>query len=223
MRQAHKIVRVILGNSDHPSLEVRLAFMHLLRKLLAQVFAYSLLRPQVRLKVDRSLVDFLDRDLWDTRLVVMFFHEPWTEPTPLQVQNLRSYLETGGQILCVHSPTASCKKNPDFTALLGGTFLGHGPIGTFRVSRVSGAPGASLPNHPLEPFDLTDELYTHRLEPGIQVEYTGSSDQGTHALAWVHRVGDGRVYYFSPGHLVPTFRSRRVRILLRRALSSLVS
>jgi type 1 glutamine amidotransferase len=126
----------------------------------------------------------------------------------------KSYVETGGGFVGIHSASGSERKWPWFWSMLGGKFARHPKMQKFVV-RVQD------PNHPSTrslpaTFEWTDECYySDNINPDIKVllvtdpaklddpkkaEYPGDRFGDALPLAWYHNVGKGRAFYTALGH-----------------------
>lgn len=154
------------------------------------------------------------------RIVVLFFHE---KRLPAGcIEGLRLFLEEGGGLLAVHGVSASFKDNPEWEELLGGRFVGHGPITCYRMRPA----GSATPVRGDGPFTIRDEMYRHRRSDDIAVEWAAESgeDDGEspEPSVWTRRVGNGRVFYFAPGHRAATFRQPEVARVIERGIDWLL-
>jgi type 1 glutamine amidotransferase len=127
---------------------------------------------------------------------------------------LWAWLKTGKGVIGFHSATDS--RSATLPELFTGKFNGHPWLGNEKVTvRVDD------PKHPLtaslkgESFDIVDEIYQftdkshdkHRdkLRILLTLDMTktpnkGRRDDQDYAVAWIKKVGDGRVFYSSLGH-----------------------
>jgi uncharacterized protein len=145
-------------------------------------------------------------------------------PTAAQTQVLSDWLSAGGRWLALHA-TCSAVDPPGpgadrvfatprvidgLVALLGGQFLAHPPIGSYRVE-------VTDPTHPLvaalEPFDTVDELYVCEMHEPVDVllhtvfdgECRGFAEGGRPAdefrpVLWQKQTGAGTVTTLTLGH-----------------------
>ncbi len=115
------------------------------------------------------------------------------------------FVEGGGGLLAFHAGMASYPSAGPYTALVGGEFQFH-PQAHPRYRFVpTGVP------HPLlegvEPFDVVDELYFVRRNPGSTelLASAESPEYGASAAYWFGRRGKGRIVGLTPGHRPETF------------------
>jgi len=196
-------MREILLVSDglfHPPLSSR----RILHKLLAA-------EEEARVHRLRSL-DQLPADLHRYDALVLYFHHKRASAQALS--QLEAYLAAGGGLLALHSATASFKQQPQYARMLGGSFAGHGRVGTFEC-RPAAEPGVF---QGLPAFRICDELYLHEFEPGISVQYEADHEGEAVPVVWTHRIGAGRVCVAVPGHTVSAVKNAVYQQVLLRAL-----
>lgn len=150
---------------------------------------------------------------WFQGMILYFHHQRISQPA---LQAFESFVQRGGGVLAIHSPTASFKHQPAFCQLLGGCFREHGPVEPFTVQPVDTGGGifAGIPA-----FSVKDELYLHDLAPDIQVHFTTHRESGPAPMVWTRRHGQGRVCYTCPGHTSASMRLGVYQDLILRALS----
>ncbi len=141
-------------------------------------------------------------------------------PAPDQVAALRAFLEAGGRWLALHGTNAvltflddgrigTSDAHDDFMDVIGTKFLGHPPIGSFRIDNAA-------PDHPLvagiEPFEIVDELYLFErrgdLTPLLTADFTGNiapfaaaewRDESS-PIFYERQIGEGGILYLGLGH-----------------------
>ena len=169
--------------------------------------------PDVRLAQLRSLNDLARLDVGRFAALVLYFHHK--EITPHALEQLERFVQNGGGVLAIHSATASFKSRPRYFELLGGRFIGHGPVEPFTI-RPSATVAPLFAG--LKPFTVNDELYLHELQPGIQVQFEADYQGKAQPMVWTYQVGRGRVCYLTPGHRSATMRQPEMQELVRRGL-----
>jgi type 1 glutamine amidotransferase len=116
-----------------------------------------------------------------------------------QQQAVVNFVEGGGGLLALHNSTALYPENGPFLKLIGGTYMGHGPLERFRVS-------VRDRSHPItqgvNDFEVADEQHTPTTDrTRVHLLLESRSSEGTMGVAgWVHQVGRGRVCYLANGH-----------------------
>lgn len=153
-------------------------------------------------------------DIATARAVVLFVHQQ--EISAQTLHAFDRFVRSGGGLLGIHSATASFKEDRPFFEILGGRFTGHGPVQSFELRPVEGDdnPFAGLPA-----FTLTDELYLHELQPGIQPRFVSEHAGQIVPVVWTYRYGAGRVCYAGPGHRAASFAHPVFQEILRRGLA----
>ncbi len=158
-------------------------------------------------------LEHLPRDLTDYATMVIYLHQKKISAAALE--KFDSYILGGGGVLAIHAATACFKGSPRFAEILGGRYVGHGPVGAFKVTPV--APLAPVFGD-LPAFQVVDELYRHELQPDIQVHFTAQEQDEMVPVVWTRRHGEGRVCYTCPGHRAGSLRSAAYQEVLRRGL-----
>jgi len=134
------------------------------------------------------------------------------------VDNLIEYLENGGGLVGIHAATDSCYHHKEFGEAIGGYFDGHPWNANSNVTIVVEDPEHEL-NKPVfgdqKDFQLVEEIYQFKEEPysrerlrillhldperSDQVKGKKRKDND-YPVAWIQKVGQGRVFYSSIGH-----------------------
>ena len=223
-------VLVISSGIFHPSLAGRLALWRALRATPGVTLRHAPFGPAEAFRGAASApVEVLARaDLPRADALVLFIHGKTISPPALD--SLDRFVREGGGILAVHSATASFKETPRYTAILGGRFTGHPPVGPLEI-RPSGVDEIF---GPVAPFTVTDEAYRHELADDIRVHFTArplrpATPQRTARaqfplaaappgeelpIVWTRRHGLGRICYAGWGHCSASLRHpSTVRIL----------
>jgi len=143
--------------------------------------------------------------------LVLYYHHRKISDRALE--RLRGFVSGGGGILAIHSATASFKQSAGYFEILGGRFIGHGPVESFEVRSKRYDIFRDF-----EPFTVRDELYLHELQPGVDVQFTIKHDGTDVPAVWTHRYGAGRVCYAMPGHTTNSLKNPSVQEILRRGL-----
>jgi uncharacterized protein len=155
------------------------------------------------------------------------FHEPERN----EFEALFGFVERGGGFFCLHAGLVSFLNDPRYTAMLGGRFIGHDPIGAFQVEARDnwyGWASEGCPVHPvaqgLTTFGVLDELYVAQMTaPDVEVIARARFNP----VMWTRDHGQGRAVTLTLGHdgqamAHPAFRHllhRGVRFAARRPLA----
>ncbi|MEA4908482.1 MAG: ThuA domain-containing protein [Chloroflexi bacterium] len=167
--------------------------------------------PGCALTVTRSL-EKLPPGLERFDAMLLYFHHK--QVTPAALHALDQFVGAGGGLLAIHSATASFKSTPHYFELLGGRFTGHGKVAPFQIVPSGESPlFAGLPA-----FWLTDEVYLHETQAGIQVHFTTRHAGQDVPVVWTWTYGRGRVCYAMPGHRSATLADPHYQQVLQRGL-----
>ena len=177
-------VLVISSGIFHPSLPGRLALWRALRATPGVTLRHAPFGPAEAFRGAASApVEVLARaDLPRADALVLFIHGKTISLPALD--SLDRFVREGGGILAVHSATASFKETPRYTAILGGRFTGHPPVGPLEIHPAVGGTDRDAADAgretsgvdeifgPVAPFTVTDEAYRHELADDIRVHFT---------------------------------------------------
>jgi type 1 glutamine amidotransferase len=137
--------------------------------------------------------------------------------TPAQERDVVQFVEDGGGFLNLHNAMGLYPAGGPYLKLVGGQYLGHGPLERFRVEVVDAA-------HPVTrgvgPFTVADEQHTPAYDAGkVHLLLRSRSDEGKSAAAgWVCEPGRGRVCHLAPGHTREALLHPMYQRLLRNAV-----
>jgi type 1 glutamine amidotransferase len=187
--------------SDHPK--------HFEPEALAAFDAVLLLSPTL----DMFLPSEKQRD--------QFSEAEWAALTERQkrlTDNLVAYVQSGGGLMGIHAATDACYNHKEYGEMIGGYFGGHPWNKKCNVTIV-----VEDPEHEtikpvfdgVDDFRLVEEIYQFKEEPysrenlrillhldpdrSDKVEGMNRKDND-YPVAWVQKVGEGRVFYTSIGH-----------------------
>lgn len=146
--------------------------------------------------------------------VVLYFHRRRISEQALGV--LDRFVTGGGGLLAIHGASASFKDTPGYFDILGGRFVSHGKIEPYTVVRTKRADDSFDVR---EPFTVTDELYIHRYDRDVTVQYATETPGGPEPVVWTRMHGKGRVCYISLGHVSAVFTNDAVCRIVSDALA----
>lgn len=150
------------------------------------------------------------------RALVLYYHYPNEVLSDARLAELTRFVRDGGGVLAIHSATASYKPVRGYFDVLGGRFVGHGPVRSIEVQ-------PSQPEDPIfagiGPFSITDELYLHELASDIRPHFFSLHEGRPVPLVWTREVGSGRICYVGPGHRSASMQHAAVQEILRRGVS----
>jgi len=116
-----------------------------------------------------------------------------------QEQAVVDFVKRGGGFLNLHNSMGLYPDDGPYLKLVGGRYIGHGPLERFRVEVVDR-------NHPVtrgvQDFSVADEQHTPPYdEKRVHLLLRNRSDEGQMAAAgWVHEPGKGRLCHLANGH-----------------------
>ena len=119
--------------------------------------------------------------------------------TPEQERAVVAFVEGGGGFLNLHNAMGLYPANGPYLDLVGGRYIGHGPLERFGVEVVDAA-------HPVtrgvDSFFVADEQHTPPYdEERVHLLLRNRSDDGKAAAAgWVREPGRGRLCHLANGH-----------------------
>ena len=195
-----KKVLLVTDGFFHPPLIAR----KVLHKTLAELDGYEFQHVRSMEKLPGALKVF-------SALVIYIHHKNISEKALVA---LDEFVSNGGGILGVHSATAAFQKQLHYFEILGGRFIGHGPIEPFEVKPV--AESEIFDDIPV--FIVKDELYIHELQPGITPQFTATHEGQETPMVWTYHYGQGRVCYAVPGHRTETMHNATYQNILQRGL-----
>jgi hypothetical protein len=171
----------------------------------------------------------LEEDLTGYDLIVIGWTQAMTteDLTERAEQRLHHAVRAGTGLAGWHGMAASFRSSLQFSLLAGASFLEH-----------PGGEGVPVPytvdivdrDHPVtagvDDFEIASEQYYMHVDPSVHVLAT-TTFSGEHfpwldgvvmPAAYVHRWGDGRVFYASPGHVPDELQIPAVERLVRQGL-----
>lgn len=155
----------------------------------------------------------LPDNLRDFAAMVIYVHHKKISEEALAA--LDAFVSNGGGILGVHSATAAFQEQLHYFEILGGRFIGHGPIEAFEVKPVS----ESEIFIDIPAFTVKGELYIHELQPGILAHFTATHEGQEVPIVWTYYYDQGRVCYAAPGHRTETLHDETFQKVLQRGLA----
>ena len=124
-------------------------------------------------------------------------HFIWMKPE--QERAVVAFVDGGGGFLNLHNAMGLYPANGPYLNLVGGRYIGHGPLERFQVEVVDAA-------HPVtrgvDSFFVADEQHTPPYDAGrVHLLLRNRSDSGkTAAAGWVREPGRGRLCHLANGH-----------------------
>jgi type 1 glutamine amidotransferase len=137
--------------------------------------------------------------------------------TQAQQDAIVRFVETGGAFLNLHNAMGLYPPSGGYLELVGGRYIGHGPLERFRVEVVD-------KDHPVtrgvSGFSVADEQHTPPYDKDkVHLLLQNRSDDGTVAAAgWVYEPGKGRLCHLANGHTREALSHPMYRRLLENAV-----
>lgn len=141
-------------------------------------------------------------------------HEPWMDDAAQAA--FVEYVRKGGNLLAIHSGTASYHDVPVIRNLLGGVFIKHPPQCEVTLQPAEGKDLLA----DVSPFTVTDEFYMMAVDdPNIEIVLTAKSEHGSQPAAWLRHEGAGRVAVLTPGHNPEVWLAPEFQQIMRKLLA----
>ncbi|HEX3727764.1 MAG TPA: ThuA domain-containing protein [Pirellulales bacterium] len=128
------------------------------------------------------------------------------------------FVQAGGAFLNLHNSMGLYPPSGGYLDLVGGRYIGHGPLERFRVEVVD-------PHHPItrsvSSFSIADEQHTPPYDKDkVHLLLESHSDDGTVAAAgWAYEPGKGRLCHLANGHTREALQHPMYQRLLRNAIA----
>ncbi|NLE43600.1 MAG: ThuA domain-containing protein [Chloroflexi bacterium] len=135
----------------------------------------------------------------DVDLVILYTCFSDYELTEDLAESLAAFVSEGGGLLALHGATSSFRTNRAYHALIGATFVEHGPRHNFVVMPMQW-------RHPvtqgIEAFTVNDELYLQEFEvdKDIDIQMAAVYFNRVQPVVWTREHGAGRLCYIALGH-----------------------
>jgi type 1 glutamine amidotransferase len=149
------------------------------------------------------------------------FEKPAIWMTPAQEKAVVDFVEGGGAFLNLHNSMGVYPENGPYLNLVGGRYIGHGPLERFLVE-------VADQDHPITrgvtPFFAADEQHTPPYdEKRVRLLLRNRSDDGkTAAAGWCHEPGQGRLVHLASGHTREALEHPMFQLLMRNAVNWLL-
>jgi type 1 glutamine amidotransferase len=137
--------------------------------------------------------------------------------TPEQERAVAAFVEKGGGFLNLHNAMGLYPPHGPYLDLVGGRYIGHGPLERFRIEVVDA-------EHPITrgvgAFFTADEQHTppYDKERAHLLLRNRSDDGKTAAAGWVREPGRGRLCHLANGHTREALLHPMYQRLLRNAI-----
>jgi type 1 glutamine amidotransferase len=143
-------------------------------------------------------------------------HYVWM--TPEQEQAVVRFVEGGGAFLNLHNAMGLYPPGGPYLNLVGGKYIGHGPLERFRVEAIDRDHAVT---RGVAPFTVADEQHTPVYDAKkVHLLLRSRDDEGkTAAAGWVYEPGKGRLCHLAPGHTREALLHPMYQRLLRNAVN----
>lgn len=137
--------------------------------------------------------------------------------TQQQQDAIVRFVNDGGAFLNLHNSMGLYPPSGGYLELVGGRYIGHGPLERFRVEVVD-------PDHPItrgvSGFSVADEQHTPPYDKDkVHLLLQNRSDDGTVAAAgWAYEPGKGRLCHLANGHTREALLHPMYQRLLKNAV-----
>lgn len=176
-------------------------------------------RMKVSVLKDPDKLDVTDLSGFDV-LLLHFMNWEKPDPNDKAKENLRNFVQRGGELVIIHFACGACQGWPEYASLAGRIYdriNTHDPRGPFTVSLVN-------TNHPLTrgmavSFETDDERYICLMgDKPVELLATALSKvtQRDHPMGNVHQYSKSRVFLTPLGHDVKALRAAGSAELIRR-------
>ena len=142
---------------------------------------------------------------------------PWM--TVAQENAVVHFVQSGGGFLNLHNSMGLYPDNGPYLNLVGGRYIGHGPLERFRTEVVDA-------NHPVtrgvKDFFTADEQHTPPYDTNkVHLLLRNRSDDGkvVAAAGWAYEPGQGRLCHLANGHTYEALTHPMYQLLMKNAVN----
>jgi type 1 glutamine amidotransferase len=182
----------------HPSLYAQWQLRQLLLKF-----------PEFNITFSSSIKSLQQLNKKIFHAVILYLHRQHIAPEELDI--LDTFIIKGGGLLALHSASASFKKEERYFSILGGRFIGHGPVTTFTVEPCH---TSTLLFQGIKAFSIKDELYIHKYDESNTIHFITQKDNMTEPMVWTRHHGKGKVCYIAAGHRATTLLNTSMQAII---------
>ncbi|MFX0027424.1 MAG: ThuA domain-containing protein [Candidatus Hermodarchaeota archaeon] len=153
--------------------------------------------------------------------IAAIFYSQEGELTNQQEMNILKFINAGRGFIGLHGASASFKSNSKYFEMLGGRFIGHKRVKSFKVTNID-------KEHPItsgfEDFTVKDEPYRHEFSMSkdlrilAEADYQDIDNPNLEPIMWTKPYGEGRVFYCSLGHRTNSLKSPIFQEIIQRAV-----
>lgn len=153
--------------------------------------------------------------------IAAIFYSQGGELTNKQEMNILEFIKAGRGFIGLHGASASFKSHSKYFEMLGGRFIEHKRVKSFKVINIE-------KQHPitrgLEDFTVRDEPYRHEFSMSKDIrilaigDYQDVDNPNLEPIMWTKSYGEGRVFYCSLGHRTNSLKSPIFQKIIQRAV-----
>lgn len=129
-----------------------------------------------------------------------------------QEENLIKYVKNGGGLFGIHSTAPLFMENEKLQKLLGCKFISHSPVFKFELKPTN----SHFINRRIPPVIIEDEFYFVEIIDNVEVIFNGYWQGNLVPLGYIKNYGNGRIFYFFPGHFMDVFENKDILKILKR-------
>lgn len=154
----------------------------------------------------------------DTDLVILYTCYGDYDLPEMAAENLAAFVAAGGGLLALHGATSSFRSSRAYHALIGATFVEHGPRHNFTVMPMQWS-------HPVTQdvgaFTVNDELYVQEYDfgGGMEIHMVAAYLNRIQPMVWTRVYGEGRICYIAMGHDRAVWEHPQIWQLTRNAIA----
>jgi scyllo-inositol 2-dehydrogenase (NADP+) len=129
-------------------------------------------------------------------------------------KNLIKYIENGAGVFLLHSGIICFDKNEKIQKIIGSKFISHSPVFEFELK----SSNSHFINRRIPSIIVEDEFYFIDIFEEVNVLFQGYWCGKLFPLGYIKNYGNGRIFYFSPGHNLETFENKDILKIIKRGI-----
>ncbi|MCM8806782.1 MAG: ThuA domain-containing protein, partial [Candidatus Omnitrophica bacterium] len=152
---------------------------------------------------------------------ILIYTEPqkFTKLNKNAEENLIKYLKNGGGLFILHSSIICFKENQKLQEILGCKFLSHSPVFEYELK----SNNSHFINRRIPSTLIQDEFYFLDItSDNIQILFEGYWQGKILPLGYIKNYENGRIFYFSPGHSLETFKNKDILKVIKRGINWII-
>ncbi|MCM8772880.1 MAG: Gfo/Idh/MocA family oxidoreductase [Candidatus Omnitrophica bacterium] len=152
---------------------------------------------------------------------ILIYTEPqkFTKLNKNVEENLIKYLKNGGGLFILHSSIICFKENQKLQEILGCKFLSHSPVFEYELK----SNNSHFINRRIPSTLIQDEFYFLDItSDNTQILFEGYWQGKILPLGYIKNYENGRIFYFSPGHSLETFKNKDILKVIKRGINWII-